>query len=99
MEKIMIKGGQHLSGTVTISGAKNSAVALIPAAILSDSIVYIDNLPDIKDVHILSEILQDMGVIIEYQDGTMMIDSSKMELKPMMNNKIRELRASYYLMG
>ncbi|MGD9679394.1 MAG: UDP-N-acetylglucosamine 1-carboxyvinyltransferase, partial [Vulcanibacillus sp.] len=42
---------------------------------------------------------QDMGVIIEYQDGTMMIDSSKMELKPMMNNKIRELRASYYLMG
>ncbi len=95
----MIKGGQHLSGTVTISGAKNSAVALIPAAILSDSKVYIDNLPDIKDVQILSEILQDMGVIIEYQHGTMMIDSSKMELKSMMNNKIRELRASYYLMG
>lgn len=99
MDKIMIKGGKHLTGTVTISGAKNSAVALIPAAILSDSIVYIDNLPDIKDVHILSEILQEMGVIIKYNRGSMMIDSSKMESKPMLNNKIRELRASYYLMG
>lgn len=95
----MIKGGQQLSGKVSISGAKNSAVALIPAAILSDSVVYIDNLPEINDVKILSEILQEMGVIIEFHDGTMMIDPRNMESKPMTNGKIKELRASYYLMG
>lgn len=99
MDKIMIKGGQRLTGRVTISGAKNSAVALIPAAILSDSIVYIDNLPDIKDVVILAEILREMGVIVEYQKGTIMIDPRNMVSRPMLNHKIRELRASYYLMG
>ena len=99
MDKIMIKGGQRLTGKVTISGAKNSAVALIPASILSDSAVYIDNLPDIKDVVILAEILREMGVIVEYQKGTIMIDPRNMVSRPMLNHKIRELRASYYLMG
>lgn len=99
LEKIMIKGGQQLSGKVTISGAKNSAVALIPAAILSDSIVYLDNLPDIKDVRLLSEILQEMGVVVEYSNGSMKIDPRNMESKPMTDGKIKELRASYYLMG
>ncbi len=99
MDKIMIKGGQRLTGRVTISGAKNSAVALIPASILSDSVVYIDNLPDIKDVVILAEILREMGVIVEYKKGTIMIDPRNMVSRPMLNHKIRELRASYYLMG
>ncbi|MGD9677970.1 MAG: UDP-N-acetylglucosamine 1-carboxyvinyltransferase [Vulcanibacillus sp.] len=99
MDKIMIKGGQQLTGSVTISGAKNSAVALIPAAILSDSKVYIDNLPNIKDVIILSDILREMGAIIEYNEGTMMIDPRNIESKPMMSLNIKELRASYYLMG
>ncbi len=99
MEKIMIKGGQKLSGRVSISGAKNSAVALIPASILSDSIVYIDNLPDIKDVEILAEILREMGVKVELHKSTIMIDPRNMVSRPMLNNKIKDLRASYYLMG
>lgn len=99
MEKLMIKGGQKLSGRVTISGAKNSAVALIPASILSDSVVYIDNLPDIKDVAILAEILREMGVKVELHKSTIMIDPSNMVSRPMLNSKIKELRASYYLMG
>ncbi len=99
MEKLMIKGGQKLSGRVSISGAKNSAVALIPASILSDSVVYIDNLPDIKDVAILAEILREMGVKVELHKRTIMIDPRNMGSRPMLNNKIKELRASYYLMG
>lgn len=95
----MIKGGDHLSGTVTISGAKNSAVALIPAAILANSPVTIENLPDIRDIHILMEILSELGAMIEYHHGTMRIDPTQMKPKPMPNGKIKELRASYYLMG
>ncbi len=95
----MIRGGERLSGTVTISGAKNSAVALIPAAILADSKVYLENLPDIKDVHILIDILEELGAKIEYNNGTMIVDPTNMELKPMLHGKINELRASYYLMG
>ncbi|GBF12529.1 UDP-N-acetylglucosamine 1-carboxyvinyltransferase [Tepidibacillus sp. HK-1] len=99
METLMIKGGDHLSGTVTISGAKNSAVALIPAAILANSPVTIENLPDIRDIHILMEILSELGAMIEYHHGTMRIDPTQMKPKPMPNGKIKELRASYYLMG
>ncbi|KXG44674.1 UDP-N-acetylglucosamine 1-carboxyvinyltransferase [Tepidibacillus decaturensis] len=99
METLMIKGGDHLSGTVTISGAKNSAVALIPAAILANSPVTIENLPDIRDIHILMQILSELGAMIEYHHGTMRIDPTQMKPKPMPNGKIKELRASYYLMG
>lgn len=95
----MIRGGEHLTGTVTISGAKNSAVALIPAAILADSVVYLENLPEIKDVYILADILRDLGAIVEHNDGTMMIDPTRMIPKSMTGNKVKELRASYYLMG
>jgi len=95
----MIRGGNSLSGIVTISGAKNSAVALIPAAIMANSPVVIENLPNIRDVHILSEILQDLGAIVEHKDDIMRIDPSNMVLKSMPNEKIQELRASYYLMG
>ncbi|MFV9510384.1 UDP-N-acetylglucosamine 1-carboxyvinyltransferase [Tepidibacillus sp. LV47] len=99
METLMIKGGEHLTGSVTISGAKNSAVALIPAAILADSPMIIENLPDIRDVHILVEILQELGAKIDYYGDTMRIDPMNMVNKPMPNGKVKELRASYYLMG
>jgi len=99
METLMIKGGEHLTGTVTISGAKNSAVALIPAAILANSPVIIENLPDIKDVRILVEILRELGAKVDYQNDIMRIDPTNMVSKPMPNGKVKELRASYYLMG
>lgn len=95
----MIRGGERLSGSVTISGAKNSAVALIPAAILADSKVYLENLPDIRDVHLLAKILEELGAVIELKAGTMMVDPTKMEPKPLPNGMVKELRASYYLMG
>ncbi|MBO8172037.1 MAG: UDP-N-acetylglucosamine 1-carboxyvinyltransferase [Bacillaceae bacterium] len=99
MEKIMIQGGKSLKGQVDISGAKNSAVALIPAAILADSPTIIDNLPEIRDVEVYSEILQDLGADVSREPFSIQIDPTHMSNKPMPNGKIKKLRASYYLMG
>jgi UDP-N-acetylglucosamine 1-carboxyvinyltransferase len=99
MEKLMIEGGTPLEGTVQISGAKNSAVALIPAAILADSTVTIDNLPDISDVRLLGELLKEIGGEVELADQKMVIDPSEMFAMPLPNGRVKKLRASYYLMG
>jgi UDP-N-acetylglucosamine 1-carboxyvinyltransferase len=99
VEKLFIKGGQKLTGKIQISGAKNSAVALIPAAILACGEVVLENVPDISDVHIYSEILQDLGAVVERDNDMLRIDSTSLTAKPMPNGKIKELRASYYLMG
>lgn len=95
----MIRGGRPLRGTVQISGAKNSAVALVPAAILAESEVILDNLPLISDVAVYSEILQDLGAEVSRSGDTMRIDPSNLIAKPMPNGKVKLLRASYYLMG
>ena len=99
MEKLMIRGGRPLRGTVQISGAKNSAVALVPAAILAESEVVLDNLPLISDVAVYSEILQELGATVRRDGDTMRIDPSNLRSKPMPNGKVKLLRASYYLMG
>lgn len=99
MKKIIINGGEPLTGEVTISGAKNSAVALIPAAILADSPVTLEGVPDIQDVHSLIEILNEMRVKTEFDGSTLVIDPSEMVSIPMPNGKIKSLRASYYFMG
>jgi UDP-N-acetylglucosamine 1-carboxyvinyltransferase len=99
MEKLMIRGGRPLRGTVQISGAKNSAVALVPAAILAETEVVLDNLPQISDVAVYSDILQDLGAKVERNGDTMKIDPSRLNPKPMPNGKVKLLRASYYLMG
>ncbi|MBU9724351.1 MULTISPECIES: UDP-N-acetylglucosamine 1-carboxyvinyltransferase [Bacillaceae] len=99
MEKLMIEGGHPLNGTVQVSGAKNSAVALIPAAILADSPVIIDNLPNISDVTILSELLEEIGGSTNLSGGTLEIHPEKMFAMPLPNGRVKKLRASYYMMG
>lgn len=99
MKKIVIQGGKPLKGEVTISGAKNSAVALIPAAIMADSPVVLEGVPDIQDVHSLIEILEIMGATVKFADNRMEIDPSKIVSIPMPSGKINSLRASYYFMG
>ena len=69
MKQIKIIGGEPLSGTIRISGAKNSAVALIPASILSDEEVKIDNIPNISDIDALKEILKYLGAKVSLDDG------------------------------
>lgn len=99
MEKLMIRGGRPLRGTVQISGAKNSAVALVPAAILAESEVVLDNLPLISDVAVYSDILRELGATVTRNEDTMRIDPSSLIARPMPNGKVKLLRASYYLMG
>lgn len=100
MEKIIIEGGNKLKGTVRINGAKNSAVALLPAAILADSTVTIEGLPHISDVETLNSILEDIGAnITKESDHTVHIDPSNIVSIPIPNGKVKKLRASYYFMG
>ncbi|GKV69136.1 UDP-N-acetylglucosamine 1-carboxyvinyltransferase 2 [Sporosarcina sp. NCCP-2716] len=99
MEVYKIQGGTPLKGSIKVSGAKNSAVALIPASILADTPVTIEGLPEISDVHTLQALLEDIGGTVSFRDGTMTIDPSDMVSMPLPNGNVKKLRASYYLMG
>ena len=99
MKKIVINGGHPLKGEVTISGAKNSVVALIPATILADDIVTLDGVPDISDVSSLIEIMTIMGAKIERKEDSLIIDPRGVKNMPMPFGKINSLRASYYFYG
>lgn len=102
MQKMLIEGGHLLNGKVRISGAKNSAVALLPAAILADSPVTIEDLPDISDVYTLGELIEEIGGKVSWgynKSKTITIDPSEMISMPLPNGKVKKLRASYYFMG
>ncbi len=95
-----IKGGKRLEGTVTISGAKNAAVAIIPAAILAGEACVLENLPFIQDVQSLKEILEELGVTVDYTDGgCMRINSSTLTTTKALSEAVSSMRASYYLLG
>ena len=99
MKKFKIEGQHELTGEIKISGAKNSVVALIPAAILSDDKVTLYNVPDISDTKALMEIVELLNGKIEYKDETMKINTSKIENKVVPEEMSKKLRASYYFMG
>ncbi|MEN2680887.1 UDP-N-acetylglucosamine 1-carboxyvinyltransferase [Lacticaseibacillus paracasei] len=99
MEKMLIHGGKKLSGEVVIGGAKNSTVALIPAAILSRTPVTLDSVPHIQDVYNLMAILDDMNVKSDFTENVLTIDPTEINDVPLPNGKIKSLRASYYFMG
>lgn len=99
MKKIVIHGGRPLKGEVTINGAKNSVVALIPAVILADDIVTLDGVPDISDVDSLIEIMIAMGASVTSSEDSLTIDPRGIQNVPMPYGKINSLRASYYFYG
>src|SRR5690625_6805976 len=102
MSKILIEGGHLLSGKVRVSGAKNSAVALLPDALPIYSNVTIEGLPDISDVYTLGELLEEIGGKVTWGPNgsrTVSIDPSEMLSMPLPNGKVKKLRASYYFMG
>ena len=99
MKQININGGNILSGTIRISGAKNSAVALVPASILSDDVVKIDNIPNISDIDALNDILEFLGAKVKLKDGVMTIDPKSIENKEIPKEISSKLRASYYFMS
>lgn len=99
MDYLCINGGYPLSGTVTISGAKNAAIALLPATLLSDSPCTIENLPQIDDVFLYENILRDIGAVTKADGDKMSIDHSHVHACCADSDKVRSMRASYYLLG
>ena len=100
MAKYVINGGKPLNGEVTISGAKNAAVAILPAAILVAGKCRVENVPDISDVRILLDILEDMGAVITREEpGTVLLDCTNVTKTSPNPELVRKMRASYYLMG
>ena len=100
MHRLIINGGKKLEGEITISGAKNSAVALIPAAILCDETITLANVPDISDVDALEDILRHLNAGIERKEnGELYISSSSIKNKKIDKKLAKKLRASYYFMG
>ena len=100
MEKIVIKGGNPLRGEVTISGAKNAAVAIIPACLLINGLCRLENLPDIKDVKLFLQILSSLGADVKYVDkNTVDIDCTNVNTIEPDYELSRKMRGSSYLMG
>lgn len=99
MKRIIIEGKKELTGTIKISGAKNSAVALIPASILCDEPVTINNVPNISDIDALNDILKFLNAKIERKSGTIKIDASNINNAEIPEEISKKLRASYYFMS
>ena len=100
MEDVLrIWGGVPLKGSVNVSGGKNAAVAIIPAALLANDVSYIENLPEIDDVYVLVEMLRELGAQVDFKDKVMRIDARTLNsYKPPLELTCR-MRASYYLLG
>ncbi|MBE6981979.1 MAG: UDP-N-acetylglucosamine 1-carboxyvinyltransferase [Ruminococcaceae bacterium] len=100
MARYEITGGTALSGSVTISGAKNAAVAILPAALLVAGKCRVENVPDISDVRILLDILEDLGAKVDrLGEGVVELDCTNIHDKAPEPKLVRKMRASYYLMG
>lgn len=99
MTKITIEGNNLLSGEIKISGAKNSAVALIPAAVLSKEKSVIYNIPEIRDIEYLIKIMELLDCKIEYKNNALYIDSRNLKNKAIPEELSVQMRASYYFMG
>lgn len=100
MEQLIINGGKKLFGTVSVSGAKNAALAIIPASILSKSVCVVENVPCVNDILVLIDAMRELGVKVEYLDEhTIRIDSTKVNTNRVDYEHINKIRASYYLLG
>ena len=100
MEKFVIRGGNKLNGVINISGAKNAALAIIPAALFAREECRVENVPNISDVNTMVKILEYLGAkVTRPEDGVLVIDSTTLESRPIPDEMTRKLRASYYLIG
>lgn len=100
MEQYVMRGGTPLVGEVTISGAKNAALGLLAAAIMTDETVTIDNLPDVSDIRVLMRAIEEIGANLEYTDcHCVKISGRSIRTLVVDNSFIKQMRASYYLLG
>ncbi|MCR4802900.1 MAG: UDP-N-acetylglucosamine 1-carboxyvinyltransferase [Lachnospiraceae bacterium] len=100
MEQYIMKGGNPLKGEVSISGAKNAALGILAASIMTDDTVTLENLPDVRDIRVLLQAMQEIGAKVEYIDkNTVKINGSHIQSISIDYEFIRKIRASYYLLG
>lgn len=100
MEQYIIKGGNPLVGEVEIGGAKNAALAILAASIMTDETVLIDNMPDVRDINVLLQAIEEIGASVERIDRhTVKINGSNIRGTTIDNEYIKKIRASYYLIG
>ena len=100
LEKLVIHGGNRLCGEVEISGAKNAAVAIIPATLLAQDVCRIENIPNISDVTCMIRILDQMGAQVKYiNKHTLEINTKTVNSYIIPHEMTKQLRASYYLIG
>ena len=99
MNKFKVQGPVSLRGEVTISGAKNAAVAILPAAMLVDGVCIIENVPRISDVYNLIDIMDSLGAVTRWDGNTLYVDSKAIRGYTVDAEMARKCRASYYFMG
>ena len=100
MEQYVIKGGTPLVGEVDIAGAKNAALAILAAAIMTDETITIENLPDVRDINVLLEAIAGIGAIVDrVNKSTVKINGSTIGDVSVDYEYIKKIRASYYLLG
>ncbi len=97
--ELRINGGKTLNGVINISGAKNSTVAVICAAVMCDEVVTLESVPNVRDVRTLRRLLETLGCKVSYQNEEMVIDSSELKNIPIPEEEASKMRASYYLIG
>ncbi len=100
MEQYAIKGGTPLVGEVEIGGAKNAALGILAAAIMTDETVIIDNLPDVRDIHVLIQAMESIGVVVtRINRHSVKVNASQIHTLVIQDDYIKKIRASYYLLG
>lgn len=99
LEKLVIRGGNPLRGEVVISGAKNAAVAIIPAALMVNGVVRIENVPEIQDVFMIRDIMEKLGAKVHFENGVFELDATDLQYRSAPYELVRKMRASYYLIG
>ena len=100
MEQYIIKGGRPLIGEVTISGYKNAALGIIAAAVMTDEPVKIENVPDVKDIDVILQAIEDIGAKVDrINRNTVKINAGKINTTNVDFDYVRKIRASYYLVG
>lgn len=100
MDQYILKGGKPLCGEVTIGGAKNAALGILAAAVMADETVTVENLPNVRDINIMIQAIDEIGAVVDRVDEhTVRINGSTIKSRCVDNESIRKIRASYYLLG
>lgn len=100
MEQYAIKGGNPLVGEVEIGGAKNAALPILAASVMTDETVYIENVPDVRDTKVLLSAIEDIGVLMKREDRHQVtLNAANINTTVIVNDKLKKIRASYYLIG